>query len=105
MLRPLTTLLNRSFEPKGVTVKAAIKNNSLHVIVEASQTPHQAESVTLVKEIVTRIKPQSIETVTVYGRQIGDDIPDWHQNFSVIDVSAGISNSQTQTSEPFSFSS
>lgn len=101
----IATLLNLTFEPKGVTVKAAIKNDSLQIVIEAAATPNQAESVTLVRELVTRIKLKSIETVTVYGRQIGDDIPDWSQKFSVIDVPAGISNSKTQTSEPFSFSS
>jgi phosphoribosyl-ATP pyrophosphohydrolase len=32
----IASLLNRAFEPKGVTAKAAIKNDSLNIIVEAA---------------------------------------------------------------------
>ncbi len=52
----IATLLNRTFEPKGVTARAAIKNDSLQIILEAAATPQKQESVPCVRELVTRLR-------------------------------------------------
>jgi len=101
----IASLLNRAFEPKGVTAKAAIKNDSLNVIVEAAETPNKQESIAIIREVITSLQLELVETVTVYGRQPGDDIPDWHQKFLLVDVPSGLSSGKAQAEEPFSFSS
>lgn len=101
----IATLLNRSFEPKGVTAKAAIKNDGLHIILEATETPHQKESLSLIRELVSRLKLESLKTVSVYGRQIGDEIPDWHETFLLANAVAGLSPKKAAEDEPFSFGS
>ncbi|HEY9637360.1 MAG TPA: hypothetical protein V6D14_28425 [Coleofasciculaceae cyanobacterium] len=113
----IATLLNRSFEPKGVTTKAAIKNDSLNIIVEAVKTPNKQESVAIISDVIIRLGLGMVNTVIVYGRQPGDDIPDWHQKFVLVDVPSSLTNSKTQdvpsslansktqADEPFSFSS
>jgi uncharacterized protein (DUF697 family) len=99
----IATLLNRSFEPKGATAKAAIKNDGLNIIVEAVETPNKKETVALIRDVITRLQLERVETVNVYGRQPGDDIPDWHQTFVVVDVSASLNKGKSSTEEPFSF--
>jgi len=101
----IAALLNRSFEPKGVTTKAAIKNDSLNIIVEAAETPNKQESVAIIRDVITRLKLELVETVTVYGRQPGDDIPDWNQKILLDDVPSGLGKGKDQADEPFSFSS
>jgi uncharacterized protein (DUF697 family) len=101
----IASLLNRAFEPKGVTAKAAIKNDSLNIIVEAAETPNKQESIAIIREVITSLQLELVETVTVYGRQPGDDIPDWHQKFLLADVPSGLSSGKAQAEEPFSFSS
>ncbi len=101
----LTSLLDRTFAPKGVLAKAAIKNDGLQIILEAAEPPHKQESVALVRELVIRLKLNSIRTVTVYGRQLGDDIPDWHQTFLLTDLPSALAIGNALKEEPFSFSS
>ncbi len=101
----IASLLNRAFEPKGVTAKAAIKNDSLNVIVEAAETPNKQESISIIREVITSLQLELVETVTVYGRQPGDDIPDWYQTFLLVDAPSGLSSGKAQAEEPFSFSS
>jgi uncharacterized protein (DUF697 family) len=101
----IATLLNRALEPKGTLTKAAIKNDSLHIIAEAAETPDKQSSVAIIREVITSLQLQMIETVTVYGRQIGDDIPDWHQKFLLVDVPSALASGKAQTDEPFSFAS
>jgi uncharacterized protein (DUF697 family) len=105
----IATLLNRLLEPKGITAKAAIKNDSLNVIVEAVEIPPKQECIAIISELVTSLKLEMIDTVTVYGRQPGDDIPDWYQKFLVVDAASALTNGKgdgkAQAEEPFSFSS
>ena len=101
----IAALLNRSFEPKGVTTKAAIKNDSLNIIVEAAETPNKQESVAIIRDVITRLKLELVETVTVYGRQPGDDIPDWNQKILLDDFPSGLGKGKGQADDPFSFSS
>jgi uncharacterized protein (DUF697 family) len=101
----IATLLNRSFEPKGALAKAAIKNGSLNIIVEAAETPHKQEAVAIIRNVITPLQLQAIDAVTVYGRQPGDDIPDWHQKFLLVDVPSNSAESKVKAEEPFSFSS
>jgi uncharacterized protein (DUF697 family) len=101
----IATLLNRSFEPKGMTAKAAIKNDSLSIVVESAAIPNKQDSLTIIRDVITSLQLTQIDTVTVYGRQPGDDIPDWHQKFLLVDVPSPLGNSKTQAQEPFSFDS
>jgi uncharacterized protein (DUF697 family) len=101
----IASLLNRSFEPKGAIAKAAIKNGSLNIIVEAAETPNKQEAVAIIRNVITPLQLQAIDAVTVYGRQPGDDIPDWHQKFLLVDVPSSLAESKPQAEEPFSFSS
>ena len=101
----IATLLNRSFAPKGMSAKAAIKNDSLNIVVEAAETPNKQECIVIVREVITTLQVELVEMVNVYGRQPGDDIPDWHQKFLLVDVLSTFANAKTQAEEPFSFSS
>ena len=101
----IATLLDRTFAPKGVLVKAALKNDGLQIIVEAAKTPDKPESVAIIRDVITRLQPPMVEAVTVYGRQLGDDIPDWNQKFLLVDTPSAPANGKAQADEPFSFSS
>jgi uncharacterized protein (DUF697 family) len=104
-INAIAALLNRSFEPKGVTAKAAIKKDCLHIIVEAAQTPDKQDSIATIRDAIANLQLDAIDTVTVYGRQIGDDIPDWHQKFLRVDLSASFATKEAKGEAPFSFDS
>ncbi len=101
----IATLLNRSFQPKGMTVKAAIKNDSLNIIVEAAQTPNKHDSIATIRSTIAPLFLERVDAVNVYGRQPGDDIPDWHHRFLLIDTPSTPANGTTNAQEPFSFES
>jgi uncharacterized protein (DUF697 family) len=74
----------------------------LNIIVEAVETPNKQESVALIRDAIARLQLKRVETVNVYGRQPGDDIPDWHQSFLLVDAPATLTNSN-QAEEPNPF--
>ncbi len=101
----IAALLNRSFQPKGVTAKAAIKNDSLNIVVEAAETPNKQEAVAIIRDVMAPLLMETVDTVNVYGRQPGDDIPDWHQKFLRVDIVPALGNGRTKAEEAFSFDS
>jgi uncharacterized protein (DUF697 family) len=98
-------LVNRALEAKGILAKAAVKNDCLHIIVEAAQTPNKQDTIALIRNTLTPLKLDAIQMVTVYGREIGEDIPDWHQRFLLVDEPPTRSQGNAQTEEPFSLNS
>lgn len=92
--KAIANLLNQSFSAKGITAKAAIKEDSLQILVTAATTPPQMEAIATIIDVITGLQLESIKSVKVYGLQTGDEIPDWHQEFSVTDLASELSTDQ-----------
>ncbi|MEQ8382610.1 MAG: hypothetical protein RH949_09600 [Coleofasciculus sp. A1-SPW-01] len=76
-------LLNRSLAPKGITVKANIKVNCLRIMLESSQVLSQPAMVKFVHQGLKKLQPDSIKTVTIYGKQTHLDFPTWSQELNL----------------------
>jgi hypothetical protein len=81
--KAITALINRQLQPKGITAKAALKDGCLQVMLESAQVPNQQVLVTFIRKGVTSLEAASIDRVKVYGRQIGEEFPAWHQEFEI----------------------
>jgi len=81
--KAIAALLNRSLEPKGITVKAALDQHCLQVMLISPQVP-AIELVRVIRDGLSRLGIESIEQVKIYGKQVGEDIPDWHQEFEFV---------------------
>jgi hypothetical protein len=78
----IAALMNRSLQPKGITVvKAAFKDSCLHILLESAQVPDQQALVAFVDQGLTRLEAASIKQVKLYGRQTGEEFPAWSQEF------------------------
>ncbi|MGE5655177.1 MAG: GUN4 domain-containing protein [Actinomycetota bacterium] len=81
--KAIATLLNRSFQPKGITVKAAVKNGCLQLMLEATQIPPKQPYVDSLRKGLTILMPTAIQKVRVYGKQVGEDVPEWLEEFEL----------------------
>jgi len=81
--KAIAALLNRSLQPKGITVKAALDQHCLQVMLISAQVP-AIELVNLIRDRLNRLGVESIEQVKIYGKQVGEDIPDWHHEFEFV---------------------
>lgn len=80
----IASLMNRQLQPKGITVKVALKDACLQVMLESAQVPNQQALVAFVRKGITGLGAASIERVKVYGRKIGEDFPDWSREFELV---------------------
>jgi hypothetical protein len=72
--KAIAALLNRSLQPKGITVKVALDQRCLQVMLISAQVP-AIELVQVIRDGLSRLGVESIEQVKIYGKQVGEDIP------------------------------
>ena len=81
--KAIAALLNCSFQPKGITAKAAVKNGCLQLILEATKVPPKQPYVNSLRKGLTNLMPTAIQKVRVYGKQVGEDVPEWLEEFDL----------------------
>ena len=99
--RAIAALLNRSLQPKGVTAKAALSGTCLKIMLESAQPPSQANAVKFIRNGLERLAPEKIETVKLYGKQVGEAQLAWNEEFELKRaVSAEAPSPEISTSKP-----
>lgn len=81
--KAIAALINRSLKPKGITAKADLEENGcLQVILESSQVPPRS-LVRIIRQGLISLEIESIQRVKIYGRQLTQEMPDWHEEFEL----------------------
>ena len=79
----IVSLMNQSLVDTGVTAKAALKAQCLQVMLEGEDVPDQSAYGTFVKTGITNLGIETIAALKVYGRQVGQNIPAWTEEFQL----------------------
>ncbi|MEP0789625.1 MULTISPECIES: hypothetical protein [Cyanophyceae] len=75
--------INHSVQPKGITAKASLKDNILQVMLESAPVPDQQAVVPLIRDGLIGLGIESFKKVKIYGRETGEDFPEWQQEFEL----------------------
>lgn len=81
--KAIATLLNRSLQPKGVTVKGSVKDGCLQLMLESEQIPDRQTIVPLIRKGLVSLQTEAITSVKVYGQQTGMATPSWNEKFEL----------------------
>ena len=73
----IATLVEKALNKKGITAKAGLENNCLHLLLEAPQLLDPQACIRVIEKGMQRLQPASIEAIAVYGRRLGHKLPDW----------------------------
>ncbi|MFW6296151.1 MAG: hypothetical protein ACOC04_03050, partial [Halothece sp.] len=80
----IASLLNRTLESKGFRIaKATLKKDCLQLMLESKQVPPQQKLVAFIRESMTRLGSNSTKKVKIYGRKIGEEFPEWTEEFDL----------------------
>ena len=82
--KALAAMLNQSLQPKSITAKVSRKDDYLHILLESAQIPDQKAAVSFIRNGLIKLEVESIKTVKVYGRQIGEESAAWSQQFEIL---------------------
>jgi hypothetical protein len=75
--KAIAYLITRSLKKYGITARAARKQSSLKLLLEAEQLPHQATMVRLVEQGMHKLNPTGLDLVKIYGRKRTEPEPAW----------------------------
>ncbi len=73
----IASLVEKALSKKGITAKAGVENNCLHLLLEAPQLLDAQACLRVIEQGMQRLQPASIEAIAVYGRRLGHRLPDW----------------------------
>ncbi len=94
--RAIAFLISQALQSFGVTAKASLENDSLHLLLEAAQLPAEEACLRVAVKGLQRLQPNNIYSVTIYGRRHGQQLPAWTQTVELkkrltfAPVSAGV---------------
>lgn len=91
--KSITFLINRSLKSQGITAKTIIQDSCLIVMLEAQQIPEHNLALLIYKGVLN-LGIKSIQTLKVYGRQIGKENPAWKQDFNLVEAVKVVSNTE-----------
>ncbi len=85
-IQAIDMLLGRMLEPRGITAKAVLQDGRLHLLLESDQALDQSTLVPFVHQAISRLGSSEIKSLTVYGKQRGQQGQPWSQ---VVNLTAG----------------
>lgn len=75
----IISVMNYLLKDKGITAKAAQKDDCLLVVLKSAQVPEQKSSVAFIKNMMMKLGVPSIKSVKVYGKQTSQQSPAWEE--------------------------
>ncbi|MCP2727150.1 hypothetical protein [Limnofasciculus baicalensis] len=88
----IAAVLNYLLKDRNITAKVAIRGNGLLVLLKSAQVPEQESSVAVVSKLMKQLNVESIKSVEVYGKQIGQQSPAWRESLDLTRSSSNRSN-------------
>lgn len=77
--RAIAFLIGQALQSFGVTAKASLENDTLHLLLEAEQLPAEEACLRVAVKGLQRLQAKNIYGVTVYGRKEDQQLPAWTQ--------------------------
>lgn len=81
--KAIASLINRQLNPKGITVKANLKDTCLQIFLESLDPPLQEQILPFIQKGMSNLGVKVIKTVKVYGRQVGSSSALWTEEFTL----------------------
>ncbi len=79
----ITYLLDLALYHKKMTTQANLSDRCLQVIVESDDIPDRQVAMLLISRQIAMLKLEFIETVSVLGKQIGEETASWSQELAL----------------------
>ncbi|BAY11437.1 hypothetical protein [Calothrix sp. NIES-2098] len=79
----INTLIIEWLGLPSITAKTSLKQDCLQVMLESANIPEQNSLVPLIHHGLIDLGIQTLKKVKIFGREAGEDFPDWQQEFEL----------------------
>lgn len=101
-VKAIAYFLNEAFQPDGITVKVALKDGCLKVLLESREISEAVALAPYLCEAIKAIEVESVQTLKVFGRQTGKESPEWSQEYDLNLPAPGIEDWEEKLPVPHS---
>lgn len=95
----IAQLLNRSLIPKQIIAKVSRTQTQLTIFADSATLPNRESLVGVIRRGIQDLHVEGIQTVKIYGRQIGDASATWIENVVLVNAPPP-SRRQSSSGEP-----
>ncbi|WP_416667859.1 type IV pilin-like G/H family protein [Egbenema bharatensis] len=88
----IAALMNKTLQPKGITVTATTAGECLTIVAEAKTKPDQSTLVECIRQGLNSLNPKSIQRVVVQGKAAGQSHSSWRESFTLSPSSSSGTN-------------
>jgi Bacterial capsule synthesis protein PGA_cap len=81
--KAIAFLITQALQSFGVTAKASRENEDLHLLLEGEQLPAEDACIRVAVKGLQRLQPNNVYSLTIYGRQHGQQLPAWTQKIEL----------------------
>lgn len=87
-IKAIANLVNSRTTPLNTTAKISLKGDVLQLMLESEEEPDQERLIPIVQGLLVKLKIVGVERVRVYGRSMGQEVPEWTSEFEIIETQA-----------------
>jgi hypothetical protein len=80
----ICNILNASFRPLGIIVRVTRRADCLHILLESPRKLNRDKAVAFVQKYVAALQVETIATMMIYCRRLGQRSVDWYQQLALI---------------------
>lgn len=96
----IARLMNLTLEPKGVKVRAKLKDGCLYVLLNSTRALNRETLVSFTRRGIVSLGIDSIQTVKIYAQQSGRELPVWAEGFRLHDPQPSPTVTLPSTAQP-----
>ena len=85
-IKSIANLLNSRTTPLNTTTKVSLKGDVLQLLMESPEDVDRERLIPIVQGFLVKLRIVGVERVRVYGRSIGQDVPEWTSEFEIIET-------------------
>ncbi len=97
--KAIASLLNRNLQPKGIAVRAIVRDHVLRISLEAENLPQETRLAPHLETALRNLSPETIESISISGFQTGFSRPTWIHSFDLTE-SAIQTSAQVTAADP-----
>ncbi|WP_434686190.1 hypothetical protein [Pseudanabaena minima] len=96
----ISTLMNRSFQRRGVTASVKLKTDCLQILLESSEVPDRSVYVSMILVGIQKLAIANVNTLEIYGKRTGSNMPNWSHKVNLSPHSPINTAINTQSTTP-----
>lgn len=98
-VKAIAMLIKQRLDISDIAVKVSKKDDCLLIMLASVEVPDQQQTSTKIQTELRKLEVESVTKLKIYGKQIGQEFPDWHIETDIKKVEEVVEDNNTHLPE------